>query len=66
MHPKTNRGTTSVINSRIEYDHCLNTRLTKWKSGALPAEIVGEFLGQILLGSFNPLATPSVTDTKAL
>lgn len=24
-----------------KYDHCLNTLLTKWKSGALPAEIVG-------------------------
>lgn len=24
-----------------KYDHCLNTLLTKWKAGALPAEIVG-------------------------
>jgi len=26
-----------------KYDHCLNALLTKWKSGALPADIVGVF-----------------------
>ena len=30
-----------VLLAVSKYDHCLSTLLTKWKSGALPAEIVG-------------------------
>lgn len=30
-----------VLLAVSKYDHCLNTLLTKWKSGALPAQIVG-------------------------
>ncbi len=30
-----------VLVAVSQYDHCLNTLLTKWHSGALPAEIVG-------------------------
>jgi len=30
-----------VLLAVSKYDHCLNTLLTKWRAGALPAEIVG-------------------------
>ncbi len=30
-----------VLLAVSKYDHCLNTLLTKWKAGALPADIVG-------------------------
>ena len=32
---------TRVLLAVSKYDHCLNTLLTKWKAGALPANIVG-------------------------